>query len=40
MGNCAGVDWAGEKHDVRVGDEVGEELLVERLGFSWRLLRE
>jgi transposase len=27
MGNCAGVDWAGEKHDVRVGDEAGEELL-------------
>jgi transposase len=27
MGNCAGVDWAGKKHDVRVGDEAGEELL-------------
>jgi len=27
MGNCAGVDWAGEKHDVRVCDEAGEELL-------------
>jgi hypothetical protein len=27
MGNCTGVDWAGEKHDVRVGDEAGEELL-------------
>ena len=27
MGNCAGVDWAGDKHDVRVCDEAGEELL-------------
>jgi hypothetical protein len=27
MGNCAGVDWASEKHDVRVSDEAGEELL-------------
>jgi hypothetical protein len=27
MGHCAGVDWAGEKHDVRVCDEAGEELL-------------
>ena len=27
MGNCAGVDWASEKHDVHVADEVGEELL-------------
>jgi transposase len=27
MGNCAGVDWAGEKHDVRVCGEAGEELL-------------
>ena len=27
MGNCAGVDWASEKHDVQVADEAGEELL-------------
>ena len=27
MGNCAGVDWASEKHDVLVADEAGEELL-------------
>ncbi len=26
MGNYAGVDWAIEKHDVLVEDEVGEEL--------------
>src|SRR4051794_26911856 len=27
MGNCAGVDWASEKHDVLVADERGERLL-------------
>ena len=27
MGNYAGVDWASEKHDVFVQNEVGEELL-------------
>jgi hypothetical protein len=27
MGNCAGVDWASEKHDVRVCDAAGDELL-------------
>ena len=27
MGNYAGIDWAAEKHDVRVCDEAGEELL-------------
>ena len=26
MGNCAGVDWATEKHDVLVADEAGEGL--------------
>ena len=25
--NYAGVDWAADKHDVRVCDETGEELL-------------
>jgi hypothetical protein len=27
MGNCAGVDWASEKHDVLIEDPAGEELL-------------
>jgi transposase len=27
MGNCAGVDWAGDKHDVLVEDQGGERLL-------------
>jgi transposase len=27
MGNCAGIDWASEKHDVLVEDPAGEELL-------------
>jgi hypothetical protein len=27
MGNCAGIDWATEKHDVLVEDPSGEELL-------------
>jgi transposase len=27
MGNYAGVDWAGDKHDVLVGDQGGERLL-------------
>ena len=27
MGNCAGVDWAGDKHDVLVEDQGGEQLL-------------
>jgi transposase len=27
MGNCAGVDWAADKHDVLVADEAGEELV-------------
>jgi transposase len=27
MGNCAGIDWASEKHDVLIEDQVGEELL-------------
>ena len=28
MGNCAGVDWATDKHDVLVCDAAGEALLV------------
>ena len=27
MGSYAGVDWASEKHDVRVADAAGEQLL-------------
>jgi transposase len=27
MGNCAGIDWASEKHDVLIEDQAGEELL-------------
>ena len=27
MGNCAGVDWASEKHDVLIEDPAGEQLL-------------
>ena len=27
MGNCAGSDWASEKHDVLIEDPAGEELL-------------
>jgi transposase len=27
MGNCAGIDWASEKHDVLIEDPGGEELL-------------
>jgi transposase len=27
MGNCAGIDWSSEKHDVLIEDPAGEELL-------------
>ena len=27
MGNCAGIDWASEKHDVLIEDPDGKELL-------------
>jgi hypothetical protein len=27
MGNCAGIDWASEKHDVLIEDPAGVELL-------------
>src|SRR5450432_633044 len=27
MGNCAGIDWASERHDVLIEDPAGEELL-------------
>ena len=27
MGNCAGIDWASEKHDVLIEDPDGNELL-------------
>ena len=29
MGNCAGIDWASEKHDVLIADEAGDRLLAE-----------
>ncbi|MBV9197811.1 MAG: IS110 family transposase [Solirubrobacterales bacterium] len=29
MGNCAGIDWASEKHDVLIEDPAGQELLAE-----------
>jgi len=29
MGNCAGIDWASEKHDVLIEGPAGEELLAE-----------
>ena len=30
MGNCAGIDWASEKHDVLIEDPAGEQLLARR----------
>ena len=27
MGNCAGIDWASERHDMLIEDPAGEELL-------------
>ena len=29
MGNCAGIDWASEKHDVLIANQGGERLLAE-----------
>ena len=29
MGNCAGIDWASEKHDVLIADDAGNPLLGE-----------
>jgi hypothetical protein len=29
MGNCAGIDWVSEKHDVLIADAAGEPLLAE-----------
>jgi transposase len=29
MGNCAGIDWASEKHDVLIADDAGDRLLAE-----------
>src|SRR5438552_669709 len=39
MGNCAGVDWAADKHDMRVADETGEELLAATFAHDERRLR-
>ena len=32
MGNCAGIDWASEKHEVLIEDPAGEELLAGTFG--------
>jgi hypothetical protein len=29
MGNCAGIDWASEQHDVLIEDPAGAELLAD-----------
>lgn len=39
MGNYAGVDWAGHKHDVRVCDEAGEELVAATFAHDEKGLR-
>src|ERR1700731_218510 len=39
MGNYAGVDWAAEKHDVRVCDEAGEELVAATFAHDEKGLR-
>src|SRR5260370_9233000 len=39
MGNCAGVDWAGDKHDVGVWGAAGEELLAATFVHDERGLR-
>src|SRR5436305_11298949 len=39
MGNYAGVDWAGEKHDVLVCDEAGGELLAATFAHDEKGLR-
>ena len=39
MGNYAGVDWAEDKHDVRVCDQVGGELLAATFAHDEKGLR-
>ena len=39
MGRYAGVDWAGDKHDVLVGDEAGGELLAATFAHDEKGLR-
>jgi transposase len=39
MGSYAGVDWAADKHDVRVADEAGEELLAATFAHDEKGLR-
>src|ERR1700740_2577853 len=39
MSNYAGVDWAADKHDVRVCDEAGEELLAATFAHDEKGLR-
>ena len=39
MGNCAGVDWASDKHDVLVADEAGEKLFAATFAHEEKGLR-
>ncbi len=39
MSNYAGVDWAADKHDVRVSDQTGEELLAATFAHDEKGLR-
>src|ERR1700680_4809287 len=39
MGSYAGVDWAGDKHDVLVADEAGGELLAATFAHDEKGLR-
>ena len=36
MGNCDGIDWASEKHDVLIADDAGNELLSETFAHNER----
>ena len=40
MGNCAGVDWASEKHDVLIADQAGEDLVGTRTAVTNQLRAE
>jgi hypothetical protein len=34
MGNCAGIDWTSQKHDVLIEDPTGGELLAATFAHS------
>ena len=36
MGNCAGIDWASEKHDLLIADDAGNALLGETFAHDER----